>query len=78
MVAERVKAESEDHEEELDAERIMEEFTKQENQVKRLEGFNAVINPYNIQLRMAVERIGEEIGIAKQKMDNKPIDILTY
>ena len=37
MEAERVKAESEDHEEELDAERIMEEFTKQENQVKRLE-----------------------------------------
>ena len=37
MVAERVKVETEDHEEELEAERIMEEFTEQENQVKRLE-----------------------------------------
>ena len=37
MEAERVKAESEDHEEELAAERIMEEFTEQEIQVKRLE-----------------------------------------
>ena len=43
MVAERVKAESEDHEEELEAERIMEEFTEQEDQVKRLEDMNLVI-----------------------------------
>ena len=42
MVAERVKAESEDHEEELDAERIMEEFTEQENEVKRLEDMKLV------------------------------------
>ena len=42
MEAERVKAESEDHKEELAAERIMEEFTEQENQVKRLEYFNLV------------------------------------
>ena len=33
MVADRAKAESEDREEELDAERIMEEFEDQEEQV---------------------------------------------
>ena len=44
MVAKRVLAESEDHEEELEAERIMEEFTEQENQVKRLEDTNLVIS----------------------------------
>ena len=77
MVAERVKAESEDHEEELDAERIMEEFTEQENQVKEFEDIK-LVNPYKIQLRMAVKRIGEEIGIARKEMVNKPIDILTY
>ena len=42
MEAERVKAESEDHEEELAAERIMEEFTEQEIQVKELEDINLV------------------------------------
>ena len=34
MVAERAKAESEDREEELKAERIMEEFKDQEKQVE--------------------------------------------
>ena len=76
MVAERTKAESEDREEELEAERIMEEFMDQEKQVasKIFKGRNSTLV---FQLRLAVERISEQITKAEEEMDKKNIDILT-
>ena len=66
MVAERVMAEEEDKEEELAAERIMEEFEEQNDQVDQ---FNlALLMNYSIQLKVAADRIEDQIELLVEEM----------
>ena len=66
MVAERVMAEEEDKEEELAAERIMEEFEEQNDQVDQ---FNlALLMNDSIQLKVSADRIEEQIKLLVEEM----------
>ena len=66
MVAERVMAEEEDKEEELAAERIMEGFEEQSDQVEQ---FNqSVLIHDSIQLKVAADRIEEQIELPVEEM----------
>ena len=66
MVAERVMSEEEDKEEELAAERIMEEFEEQNDQVDQ---FNlALLMNDSIQLKVSADRIEEQIKLLVEEM----------
>lgn len=59
-------AEEEDKEEELAAERIMEEFEEQNDQVEQ---FNqSILINYSIQLKVAADRIEEQIELLVEEM----------
>ena len=67
LVAERTEAESEDPDEDLEAEQIMEQFDDLDEEVIQFEKFKIITL---VQLRMAVEKI----GMTEDEMENRIID----
>ena len=59
-------AEEEDKEEELAAERIMEEFEEQNDQVEQFK--QSILINYSIQLKVAADRIEEQIELLVEEM----------